>query len=212
MAYAAAFVLAAVVSLDGLVVGMVYGARGITLSRKARIIVSAASALTMGASMLLGGLLAQLLTARTAERLGALFLMVLGAVLILRARIGLRAQNNGSAEPVKLAEFRLPVLGVIIHILKDPEAADVDHSGSISSGEAVVLGVALALDALGAGLGAGLSSMPVAVVVASVGLMKLCLLSVGLRCGKSIYCFWPQIEHSCVPGVLLLALGVYNIL
>ncbi len=41
--------------------------------------------------------------------------------------------------------------------MRDPEAADIDRSGTISTAEAYLLGAALALDSLGTGLGAGLA-------------------------------------------------------
>src|SRR5699024_12801019 len=41
-------------------------------------------------------------------------------------------------------------------ILTRPDQADVDQSGSISISEAVILGIALALDAFGAGIGASI--------------------------------------------------------
>ena len=55
-----------------------------------------------------------------------------------------------------LFNWEIRSLGVVIHILKKPTRADFDRSGIITGLEALFLGVALSLDAFGAGIGAAM--------------------------------------------------------
>ncbi|MFR1232224.1 MAG: hypothetical protein ACLSCQ_00520 [Evtepia gabavorous] len=50
---------------------------------------------------------------------------------------------------------------VILNIYANPEQADQDRSGALSVGEATALAVALSLDSLTVGVGAGLDQTPV---------------------------------------------------
>ena len=47
----------------------------------------------------------------------------------------------------------------MIQILRKPTVADFDKSGTISAGEALLLGIALSVDSFGAGIGASLLGM-----------------------------------------------------
>ena len=52
--------------------------------------------------------------------------------------------------------FEIKSLGVVISILQKPTDVDFDKSGTINGVEALVLGIALSLDAFGAGIGAAM--------------------------------------------------------
>ena len=67
--------------------------------------------------------------------------------------------SGGSLERMVFT-LELRKLGVVIQILRSPSKADMDNSGSISTQEAMWLGIALSLDAFGAGLGAALLGFP----------------------------------------------------
>ena len=55
----------------------------------------------------------------------------------------------------KVYRFEIRAFGFVVQILKTPTLADFDRSGRITGMEAFVLGVALSLDSLGAGIGIG---------------------------------------------------------
>src|SRR5699024_3833493 len=64
-------------------------------------------------------------------------------------------------------------------ILSNPHKADKDKSGVISAGEAVILGIALAMDAFGAGFAAAILGHSVFITAISVGLMSAIFLYSG---------------------------------
>ena len=72
--------------------------------------------------------------------------------MCIRDRANSKVSDKKSKEAV--AVFRIRPLGLVVKILREPTVADTDTSGMIDIKEALLLGSALALDALGAGLGA----------------------------------------------------------
>ena len=59
----------------------------------------------------------------------------------------------------KVWKLEIASLGLVIQILRKPTVADFDKSGTISAGEALLLGIALSVDSFGAGIGASLLGM-----------------------------------------------------
>ncbi|MBW4082308.1 manganese efflux pump [Paenibacillus sp. S150] len=117
-------------------------------------------------------------------------------------------------EPQRPAVFSLELrhLGVVIQILRTPSSADMDASGSISSMEAMVLGIALSLDAFGAGLGAallGFSPVSTSLMIALFsGTFLLLGMKTGLRLSGS---YW--MKHAALfPALLLIAMGIMKLL
>lgn len=120
------------------------------------------------------------------------------------------ADDAESVVPMLTLELR--VFGLIIQILRTPSVADVDRSGIITSGEALLLGIALSLDAFGAGIGAalvGFPAVPTAILIAAAsGMflwagMRVGFLASGLR--------WVQ-RLTVLPGIILIVMGIFKLM
>jgi putative sporulation protein YtaF len=94
--------------------------------------------------------------------------------------------------------------------LKKPIAADLDNSGSINGIEAFILGIALSLDAFGAGFGAALLGYSPYALAIAVALMSSLFLSAGIQFGKVFSRLSWMKMFSFVPGVLLIILGIFR--
>lgn len=96
--------------------------------------------------------------------IGALLLIIIGIRIILLA-------VPRRKETAKLVDGQDQPSRSIGGILRNPEVADIDKSGDIGWGEAIILGVALSANALTNGLGAGLLGFsPLAIsLTAAVG-------------------------------------------
>lgn len=207
--------LALALSLDSLMVGLLYGLRGIRLPWGAMGIVSLATALLLALSMASGRLLAAVLAPVLANRVGALILALVGLWITYQTIRTERSRRRVSAEappPLRRVwRLRLGSVGVVIEILREPGAADLDRSGHINPVEALFLGVALALDSVAAGLGAAMTGfspvgLPLAAGVTSVGL---------LAAGSRLSGYMPfRLEGpwAAVHGVLLTLLGLYRMI
>ena len=71
-----------------------------------------------------------------------------------------------------LVKIEIKSIGLVINVLKKPTAADLDNSGSITGIEAFILGIALSLDAFGAGFGAALLGYSPYALAIAVALMS----------------------------------------
>ncbi|MBO8171843.1 MAG: sporulation membrane protein YtaF [Bacillaceae bacterium] len=209
--------LALAVSLDGFGAGIAYGLRKIRIPAKSIVIIAACSGAVIYLSMGLGKWLGGFLDPDRARIIGALILIGIGLWAIYnvtRDRAGTKSQSSHDHSvshaplPREIFTFEIRKMGLVIQILKTPAVADVDRSGSISSSEAVLLGLALSLDAFGAGIGAafvGMSPLFTAVLTA-----VMCFLfirggyRIGVRCADQT---WVE-KLSFVPGLILILFGL----
>ncbi|WP_217596311.1 sporulation membrane protein YtaF [Cohnella sp. GbtcB17] len=227
--------LAFAVSLDGFGVGITYGLRKIRIPLPSIAIIAACSGAVILISMIVGSLIAGWLSPYGSKAVGAVILIGIGTwALIQFARNrkadvdGNRSSDSGTADgdekkadatsakdvdgAVPMLTLELRVFGLIIQILRTPSVADVDRSGIITSGEALLLGIALSLDAFGAGIGAalvGFPAMPTALLIAAAsGMflwagMRVGFLAAGLR--------WVQ-RLTVLPGIILIVMGIFKLM
>ncbi|WP_424768378.1 MntP/YtaF family protein [Paenibacillus sp. sgz302251] len=233
---ASLLVLAFAVSLDGFGVGVTYGLRRIRIPLLSVFIIACCSGLVIFLSMQVGGWLTGFLSEFVARLIGACVLIVIGGWALLQLKRG--KQNDESMEPVdevhpenkvqtsalgkpaigELAGAALVVmvelkrLGLVIQILRTPQAADVDKSGTISASEAVMLGVALSLDAFGAGIGAALLGLPALLTALTIALASAIFLIGGIRFGFRFSSWRGMQTLSLLPGILLIMMGIMKLL
>ncbi|KWX78154.1 hypothetical protein AMQ84_10525 [Paenibacillus riograndensis] len=117
-------------------------------------------------------------------------------------------------ESPKSAVFSLELrhLGVVIQILRTPSSADMDASGSISSTEAMVLGIALSLDAFGAGLGAALLGFGPVSTSLMIALFSGTFLLLGMKTGLKLSGSYWMKHAAALPALLLIAMGIMKLL
>lgn len=207
-------------SADSFAVGVSYGFRKFSVPAATAFIIAGFSAGGKALAMLLGGALRGALS-DYAGVLSAFILLGLAVCQVVRpvGRSGKDVETGGgpatAAEGVKseeagtlLVNLHLTSLGLVIRILKDPSAADVDRSHSIALHEAAFLGIALGLDAVGAGLGAGAMGLPVLSTSLVVGLAALASLPLGIRVGWSVNWELPAYASRLMPASVLVLLAV----
>ncbi|MCK4259293.1 MAG: sporulation membrane protein YtaF [Halanaerobiales bacterium] len=215
--------LAIAISLDGFFVGVTYGIRKIRVSLLPLCIISITSSLVIMAAMTVGSTFLKLISPMIAQIVGASILIGVGIMVLYETYKSLKIQKDieegyeiiyaktkEEKEPRQWISWEIKTLGIIITILREPTEADFDASGSISNYEAIFLGLALALDALGAGFGAALTGYNPILIPMSVGLTKFIFLYAGNFFGA-------QFKHhlnsktAYLPGIILLLLGVFKL-
>jgi putative sporulation protein YtaF len=208
--------LSLVVSLDGFTAAISYGARRIRLSPLAVIIVSLTSGLSIYLAMTLGLGLGGLMNPALRRYLGSGLLMSLGGYVLWQQHRGITSERCQAVARVQrrepIARINLRALGLVIEILHDPTAADRDQSGVISWQESFALGAALALDALGAGIGAALTGLPAAATALTVGLAKVAALLLGWEAGYRFAAQLARYRLGFLPGLMLFCLGLFSLL
>ncbi|MHB9146077.1 MAG: sporulation membrane protein YtaF [Symbiobacteriia bacterium] len=203
-------------SLDSLSVGLIYGARGLRIGLSARLILGLASMCLSGLSLVLGSAVAGVAPFFPARVVGALVLVALGAAMTLRATRPEQAappaadQAGFAPEPPRPLQIRLRPLGLVIQIIREPVAADVDRSGEVTPVESLALGLALAVDSLAAGFGAALAGYQSWLLPLAVGLACTLLFSLGYRLGQRAALRLTG-RAALIPGFFLMGLGLIRL-
>lgn len=222
MALIASMVLLAfAVSLDGFGVGMTYGIRRIRLPVLSVVIISLCSGLVLYVAMRIGTLLQDWLPPHYASIVGAVILIGIGLVALAQfIRSGEEAQTTDDATDDQQLEttptqtvftLELRMFGIIIQILRKPSTADMDRSGVIGAGEAILLGTALSLDAFGAGIGAALVGFPSIPMAVLIMVASGTFLWMGRKFGQWAS-HWRYIRKlSALPGIIMIAMGIFKL-
>lgn len=198
-------------SMDGFMAGIAYGCRKIHLPLASSLVITLASLTAVSVSMLCGKGLCGVLPAGMAIKLGALLLIGLGLYNLMQA-CRERITHLPLNEEDPLLTLSIKTLGIIVQILREPATADFDASGEIGLKEAFFLGLALALDAFGAGIGLAMTGLNILYTALSVGVVQLVLVNAGLCLGKSLKAERYLHVAAVVPGFILVGIGFFKLL
>jgi len=216
-----ALIIALALSLDGFGVGMSYGLNRIRMPLGSLGIIGFCTALAMGFSMLFGQMLTPMLKVISPGVLGAVVLIAVGCYQLIQAvRSGKREEK---AVPVMTAvaaaeadvcktilSIRLNIFGLVIQVLKTPNAADLDGSGSISASESIILGIALALDTFAAGIAVIMTGVSL-YVIGLVAMMQVLMIWAGqVLAGKISQTVVTKVKF--LPGIVLVVIGILKLI
>jgi putative sporulation protein YtaF len=210
---------ACAVSLDGFSAGMTYGVRGIKLPTRSVLIVSFCSASAMFLSMYIGRGLSSFISPSVAETIGGMLIVFIGMYAVYQIyREKKREQCNEEdreylsvEERRSLLKLEIKALGLIVEVLKHPAEADVNRSGNISGKEAFILGLALAIDACGSGIGAAFLGYTPWLTALFIAIVNGIFIVTGIRVG-AVYAQVPWLNRmTYLPGMLLILYGMVKI-
>jgi putative Mn2+ efflux pump MntP len=185
----AALLIGAVSNLDNLGVGVALGMRGRRIGAVANLIVAGITMAATAAAVTCGHLLSKLIPSAVTGWLGPLIIIAIGVVTARPC-----AQRPRSLNCVLAAAWgasRLP--------------PDVDRA--VSWREAIVFGVALSVNNLGTGVGAGVSGIPAVATTMSAGLLSLVCVGGGSHFGRILGRLVLRRYAPVIAGALLLAVG-----
>ncbi|QOS98812.1 sporulation membrane protein YtaF [Brevibacterium sp. JNUCC-42] len=202
------------VSLDGFGVGMSYGLRKMNMPFPSFLVISLCSFAVIFVSMTLGHWLQYWVTPELCSKIGATVLILIGGLTLWKMLISKRNQSDTlpAEENGKYRDFRwtIRMYGLMIHILRDPERADTDRSGHIVGKEAIMLGLALSLDAFGSGVSLTLLGFAPLFTSLCVALTSIILLWGGMTVGRRFSSVgWFQ-RLSFLPAILLIGIGFFK--
>jgi len=183
------------VSLDGFTVGMTYGLRRISITFITLIIIVSCSGFVVFLSMTAGNIVSAFIPPVYATYIGGSILICLGLFLlfsIIRAKLIIKKVNNHSYSS----------------FIENPTIVDSDNSGTISINEAFVLGIALALDAFGAGFAAAMLGFPTVVTTIFIALASGLFVLSGFKLGHLLANIKWINELTYFPPILLIIIGL----
>lgn len=208
------------ISMDSVSVGLTYGLRNMRMPFLSLVVVSGCSFVVVYGVMIIGSSLTYWLTPEIGKQVGAAVLIVMGLFTLWRLvspraaseeegqrpRETVTVEKQGEPELTVLSQFRM--FGLMIQILRDPARADTDRSGHIMGWEAVMLGLALSLDAFGAGISLTFLGYSPLVVALCIAVMSALLLQIGLTLGRRAGQSKWIAKLTWLPPILLICIGV----
>lgn len=209
--YISLLLLAFAVSLDSFSVGFTYGLRKMQIPLKSIVMIACCSAFTLLVAMGVGNTISRFLSPHFAEMIGGVVLVLIGCWILYQFFKPSNDSSNEVKQKNTLVKVEIKSLGLVIQILRRPMEADFDKSGTITGIEAFLLGLALSLDAFGAGIGAALLGYSPWLMALFVAFMSSLFVMTGIRCGR----FFAEMKwvekFTFLPGVLLIVLGIWKI-
>jgi len=209
------------ISMDSVSVGLTYGLRKMKMPFLSLIVVSGCSFAVVYGVMMVGSSLTYWFTPEIGQRVGATVLIAMGLFTFWRLVFApSQAESEKLPPPVVIPEQKEPertvlsqfrMFGVMIQILSDPSRADADRSGHIMGWEAVMLGLALSLDAFGAGISLTFLGYSPLLVSLCIAAMSALLLWTGLGLGRGIGQHKWLSGLTWLPPILLICIGVAKI-
>ena len=123
----------------------------------------------------------------------------------------MRIRGTEAERQVKMTSFASQSpLKRLFTVLDHPFLADTDFSGHIDMKEGFFLALALTLNNLSNGVGAGLLGLDVALMVALTAILSILTIWFGIAFGKYSGVHWFGKYSGAVSGSMLIALGVYE--
>lgn len=198
-------------NLDNFGVGLAYGARRMRISLVSNLIIAVITSCGTLVVMTLGEYLTCILKAALANLLGAGILIATGTFVILQACRKKKKTTafHGNSCDSSMSEGSLRK--GLNQVLSDPAHADLDYSGCIETREALVLGMALTLNNLASGFGAGVSGIDPMFTTGIVFLFSILTLDGGMKIGLRYTSRWLGEKANLAAGLLLVLIGLYEL-
>lgn len=195
--------------VDALVASFAYGTNKIKIPVISSIILTSVSTICLMISISLGSLIHGLINETLAHIICFIILFLLGFLRIfeglLKNYLNKKSLSTHNIE-VTLFNFKL-----VLNVYADVTLADLDHSNSLNTKEALYLGTALSLDSLIVGFGAALAPISFLEVTLFSIVFNFLAIAVGAfigsKCAEKL-----DIDLSWVSGIILIILALLKVL
>lgn len=204
--------LAIAVSFDSLAIGMTYGMAKIKIPSLPKLVLSIVSGCFLLIAMLFSRLAFGWITPQMANLVGGSILILIGFYNLWRVNNSHQKSNERVYQPLATTKLvyklRIPFLGLIINVIKEPLSADYDQSKTISINEGLILGLALSLDAFASGIGAAVLGFPPLITALAVMVASYVFISQGLKHGLRLQ---SNFNLKWLPSLIIILIGVIKI-
>lgn len=196
------FVLSA--SIDNFTISVAYGCKNIKIGFFSNLVIAIISALGTFIAMFFGKALLNILTINIANIIGSLALLLIGIYFFIDY---LKTKKKPPCHEISKKENK-----TASDILKYPELADVDKSGSIDIKESVMLAIALSLNNLALGIAASASGLNLELTVLFTFIFSLVLIPLGSILSKKILGRFIGEKGSLISSLIIIFISILNLL
>ena len=197
-------------NLDNVGVGTSYGARRINIPFNANLLIAFVTTTGTFLSMVAGNEIRNFVDQNIANALGALMIGGTGVWIFIREISRHDKRQSNGAQQLQMDFSDQSLIRRVLTILDHPILADTDFSRHIDMKEAFFLALALTLNNLSNGVGAGLLGLDVTLMVVFTATLSILTIWFGIGSGQysSVHLFGRYSGH--VSGLILVGLGIYE--
>lgn len=199
-----ALLLVSALSLDAFAASFAYGTNKITIPFKSVSTINIICSAILGIALLLGRLISQFIPANVTSYISFTILFLIAAAKLFDFAIKTWIKKSSLASPQ--LDFHFLNFHFLLQVMCDPTQADVDASKTLSLNESAALALALSLDGLAAGFGAGLVEVNVWIMVLFSLITNMIAISLGCLIGNKIAAK-TTLNLSWLSGVVLLIIA-----
>lgn len=204
-----ALLLVSALSLDAFAASFAFGVEKIRVPFSSAVVISVVCSAMLTISLFFGSFVKPWLPPGTAAAIGFLILFSLGLTRLFDSAIKRAIRKSCS----HMADFQFKLLNFhfLLRIYADSTEADVNKSKTLSATEASSLAIALSLDGLATGFGAGITEAGYIEVVFFSLLVGLLAVILGCRLGGRLS-QKSSLDLTWFGGLMLIFLAVMKIL
>jgi putative sporulation protein YtaF len=169
-------------SLDAFAVSAAHAIKSTRIPLFSKIIIALISAVIFGGAVFFGETVATLFSPYIAKTIGIILMLFICLWMLFQVLLNKKKDE----EPKMIFHFSIKSLGLTLQIIRNPLLSDIDNSHSISSFEAIFLGLALSIDSISVGIGYSLIGSVNILTPVFVGLFQFVFFYLGEVVGNRV--------------------------
>lgn len=194
-------------NIDNLTVGTAYGIKKVRIPFFSNVLIAVISCAGTFFSMSFGKLISHFIPQLISNIIGSLILILLGLWCLISPLFNINKNSNikeNNSDQYSIVNYE--------EIFKNPDKVDSDNSGNIDMKESVTLALALTINNLGLGIGASITGLNIFFSLIFTFILSILLISSGQFLGRNCLSNFFGKYTNFISGIIIIALGIYNIL
>ncbi len=179
-----ALLLVLALSIDAFVASFAYGTSKIKIPFKSAMIINVVSSFILGIALVAGNIMSKFIHSFFTTSICFSLLFILGLIKFFDGTLKALMGTEGSLS--RNYQFEVSNFRFLLKVCIDNTAADIDNSLVLSPKESFSLALALSLDGLAAGFGAGLVSINIAQIIIFSLIINIITILSGCFIGNTI--------------------------
>lgn len=192
-------------NIDNLGISVSYGLKTTRIPASSNLLIAVISMVCAYLSITAGEALSNFISLRTANLIGGFLIIFLGGKCIFESIFQSTSSEIETKAERALADSNFS------RVIANPQLADLNVDKIITWKESILLGLALAMNCITLGLGAGFTRISPVLTTISIGVFSYISISLGAMIGTKISKNNIAKYSNILAGLLLVLIGVYEI-
>ncbi|MFC7392852.1 manganese efflux pump [Scopulibacillus cellulosilyticus] len=187
-------------NLDNLGIAISYGMKNVKIPYLSNLIMSIVAIILAGISLIAGEIITKFVSQDITNALGGGLLIIIGGFTIWSI---IHDSTKKNSEQINSS---------FIKILGNPDQGDLNEDRVISNIEAVLIGIALSMNAMSVSFSSSLTSIHSFFFLFIIGLFSFISIEMGQRIGKKAYQSVIGPYSQLIAGLVLIGIGIYEMI